>query len=99
MLNKVVIAISSPINATLSSLSNLNDTLSKTLTPSTVLVNPSTSKTSFPISLSGVNPTYGYLLLDGCISSTSNFSNCFFLEVACFALEAFELNLAMNSFN
>ena len=99
MLNKVVIAISSPINATLSSLSNLNDTLSKTLTPSTVLVNPSTSKTSFPISLSGVNPTYGYLLLDGCISSTCIFSNCFFLDVACLAFDAFELNLAMNSFN
>ena len=87
------------MKATLSSLSSLKDTLSKTLTPSTVLVKPSTSRTSFPISLSGVNPTYGYLLLDGCISSTCNLSNCFFLEVACFALEALELNLAMNSFN
>ena len=87
------------MKATLSSLSNLNVTLSKTLTPSIVFVNPSTSNTSFPISRSGVNPTYGYLLLEGCISDTSNFSSCFFLEVACFALEAFELNLAMNSFN
>jgi len=99
MFKSAVVAISSPINTTLSSLSNLNDTLSRTLTPSIVLVKLCTSKTSFPISLAGVNPTYGYLLLDGCISSTSNFSNCFFLDVACLAFEALELNLAINSFN
>jgi len=61
------------MNTTLSPLSNLKLTLSNTLTPSIVLLKFCTSKTSFPISLSGVNPTKGYLLLEGCISSKVSF--------------------------
>lgn len=53
ILNKVVIAISFPTKAILSSLFTLKLTLSKTLTPSIVLDNPSTTNISLPTSLSG----------------------------------------------
>ena len=66
ILNNVVIAISlDPIKAILSSLLTLKLTLSKTLTPSIVLLNPSTTNISLPTSLSGLNPTNGYLLVAG----------------------------------
>ena len=73
--------------------------MSKTFFPSIVLVIFLSDKISFPGSLSGLKSIYGYFLLDGFISSSSIFSNDFFLEVACFDLEAFALNLAINSCN
>ena len=41
----------------------------------------------------------GYLLDEGFISSIFKLSNIFFLDVACFDLEAFALNLAIKSSN
>ena len=99
ILNKVVIAISLPTKAIFSSLFTLKLTLSKTLTPSIVLDNPSTTNMSLPTSLSGLNPTNGYLLLDGWISSKVILSNNFLRDVACLDLEALALNLAMKSCN
>ena len=52
-----------------------------------------TVNTSFPISLFGRKSIYGYLRLDGLISSSSIFSSALFLEVACLDLEAFAENL------
>jgi hypothetical protein len=54
------------------------------------------SSASFPISLFCLNTIEGSLLDDTCISFKSSLSNLFCLDVACFALEAFALNLAMN---
>ena len=48
----------------------VNVTLSKTFTPSTVLLIFFTCKISLPGSLSGLKSTYGYFLFDGFISSS-----------------------------
>ena len=82
-MNNVVTAISLPIRAILSPLLTMKLTLSKTLTPSTVFDKSLTANISLPTSLSGVNPTKGYFLLEGWISSKVILSNNFFLEVAC----------------
>ena len=96
--NSVVLASSLlPTNATLSSCPNVKEMLSNTFSPSMVLLSPSTVNTSFPISRFGRKSMYGYLRLDGCISSSWIFSNARFLEVACLDFEAFALNLEINS--
>ncbi len=92
----MVLAIPSPKNATLSFLYIIKLTLSKTLTPSIVLHRFSTTNKSLPASLSALNPTNGYLLEDGLISSRVNLSNCFFLLVACLAFDALELKRAIK---
>ena len=71
--------------------------LSRTFTPSIVFEIFSTNNTSFPISRAGLKSIYGYLRLDGFISSSSIFSRAFFLEVACLDFEALALNLEINS--
>ena len=66
ILSNVVLAISlSPIKIALSLGFIVNETLSNTFSPSIVLDRFSTVNKSFPISRSGVNLTYGYLLEDG----------------------------------
>ena len=63
---KVVFASSfPPTNATLSSRFNVKEMLSRTFTPSIVLLIPSTVNTSLPISRFGRKSIYGYLRLDG----------------------------------
>ena len=86
-------------NAILSPCFTVNDTLSSIFTPSTVFDMFLTCRISFPGSLSGLKSTYGYFLFDGLISSSSIFSNDFFLDVACFDFDAFALNLAIKSCN
>ena len=66
---------------------------SKIFSPSIVLDKFSTVRTSFPISRNGRKSMYGYLRLDGRMSSNSIFSRARFLEVACLDLEAFAENL------
>ena len=73
--------------------------LSNNFIPSIVLETFFTCNISFPGSLSGLKSIYGYFLFDGFISSSCIFSNVFFLDVACFDLEAFALNLAIKSCN
>ena len=62
-----------------------------------VLESPSTVRTSFPISRFGRKSMYGYLRLDGLISSSWIFSRARFLEVACLDLEALALNREIKS--
>ena len=59
-------------------------------------ISPDAGEITYGGSLSGLKSIYGYFLFEGFISSNSIFSNDFFLEVACFDLEAFALNLAMK---
>ena len=73
--------------------------LFKTISPFISLETPSTCKTSLPGSFSNLKSTYGYFLDEGFISSNTILSNNFFLDVACLDLDAFALNLAMNSCN
>ena len=98
ILNIVVFASSfPPTNAILSSWLTVNEILSSTFTPSMVFEMPSTKSTSFPISRSGRKSMYGYLRLDGRISSSWIFSRARFLDVACFDLEAFAEKRWINS--
>ena len=75
----------------------MKEILSRTFTPSMVLDRFSTVSTSFPISRSGRKSIYGYLRLDGLMSSSSIFSRARFLEVACLDLEALAEKRWMNS--
>ena len=94
---KVVAAIVLlPTKATLSSLFMTNEISSSTLTPSIVLEICSTVRTSLPISLSGLKSIYGYLRLDGFISSSCIFSRACLREVACLDFDAFALNRWMK---
>lgn len=60
---------------------------------------PSTMSTSFPISRFGRKSMYGYLRLEGRISSSCIFSKARFLDVACFDFDALAENLDINSCN
>ena len=59
----------------------------------------SKTKISFPIGLFILKTILGSLLLEGFNSSILSFSNCFCLDVACFALEALAENLLMKDSN
>ncbi len=59
-----------PTNAILSSWLTVNEILSSTFTPSMVFEIPSTEAAIIPISRSGRKSMYGYLRLDGRISSS-----------------------------
>ena len=100
ILKKVVIACSlAPTKATLSSRPSVKEILSSTFTPSIVLERFSTIRTSFPISRLGRKSMYGYLRLEGRMSSSWIFSRALLREVACLDLEALALNLEINSCN
>ena len=88
-----------PTKASLSPFLTIRSRSLKTCTPSTVLPSPFTSRMMSPHGRSGLNTTYGYLRDDTGMSSMVSFSRSFFLEVACFALEALEEKRCMNSFN
>src|SRR3989339_348257 len=63
-----------------------------TFSPSIVLVRFLTSRMTLPQGRSGLKAINGYLLEDTGISSKVIFSRSFFREVACFDLDALELN-------
>ena len=79
------------MKAILSPLFTLKLILSNIFTPSIVLESSSRVKISLPTSLSIANPTKGYLLVEGAISSSVIFSSNFLREVACLDLEALAL--------
>ena len=92
ILKSVVLAIVLlPTNAVLSSRPIINEISSSTFTPSIVLEICSTVRTSLPISRSGRKSIYGYLRLEGFISSSWIFSSACLRDVACFDLEALAL--------
>ena len=96
--NNTVFAFSlSARNAILSPGFTVNEILFNIFSPSIVFDMFFTSSISFPGSLSTLKSTYGYLRFDGFISSSSIFSNDFFLDVACLDFDAFALNLAIKS--
>src|SRR3989339_380189 len=64
-----------------------------TFSPSMVLVRFLTSRMTLPQGRSGLKEIKGYRLVETGISSMVSFSRSFFREVACFDLEALELNL------
>src|SRR5574344_2372649 len=71
--------------------------LSMTFSPSMVLERFFISRTFFPISLLGLNATYGKRREDGLISSMVSLSISFLRLVACFAFATLELKRWMNS--
>ena len=87
---------SSEINAILSSRPTVNLTFLSISTPSAFLHISSTESTSLPSSLSGVNPIYGYFLLDAGISSTVIFSRSFLLDVAWLDFDLLAENRSIN---
>ena len=100
ILKSMVIACSdSPMNATLSVLERVKETLLSSFTPSTVLEMPLTLRTSLPSSLSIVKPIYGYFLDDAGSSSTVSLSSSFLLEVACLDLDLLAEKRWINSCN
>jgi len=88
-----------PTKAILSPLYTVKLTLSRTFSPSMVLLKSTTVRISLPTSLSGLKDTKGYLRLDGLISSKSIFSNIFLREVACLDLDALALKRLINSWS
>jgi hypothetical protein len=67
--------------------------------PSFFLERCEISRMMSPQGRSGLKVTKGYFLEETGRFSRESFSRSFFLEVACFALEALELKRWMKSFN
>ncbi len=97
---RVVFArLSSPTKAILPPLLTLREMLFRTGTPSISFPSPLISRIISPQGRSGLKSMNGYLRDETGISSMVSFSRRFFLEVACFALEALALKRWMNAFN